>query len=168
MDVGSLNNDPVDQYTPTSHSPLEYSDSRPTAYARIVEEPASSFRFRYKSEGNKSGTLPGIKNSSDIKTFPTIEIIGYEGKAAVVVSCVTKDCDNNGKYRPHPHGLTSKYGLKNGVCTVKVNLKKDNKVVFSDLGIQCVKRKEIQSSLKARADINVDPFNSKYISLFQY
>lgn len=160
------NSDPVDQQFVTFHSPQEYSDICQTA--RIVEQPASIFRFRYKSEGNKSGSLPGINNSSEIKTFPTIEILGHEGKAVVVASCVTKDCDENGKFHPHPHGLTSKYRSKNGVITVKVDLGKDqdNRVVFSDLGIQCVKKKEIQSSLKARSDVNVDPFNSKYVLLF--
>lgn len=167
-----INNDPAisptaDPISTTAQPLQDFSDTRQTAYVRIAEQPASSFRFRYKSEGNKSGSLPGINNTPELKTFPTIEIIGYEGKAVVVVSCVTKDSDDHGKYHPHPHGLVGKEGIKNGVCTIKVNVGRDNgKVVFSDLGIQCVKRKEVQSSLKARGDINVDPFNSKYACIY--
>ena len=36
---------------------------------------------------------------------------------------------------------------------------------FSSLGIQCVKRKEIESALQLRQQIRVDPFQSKTIVL---
>lgn len=34
------------------------------------------------------------------------------------------------------------------------------RAVFSNLGIQCVKKKDIEIALKAREDIRVDPFKS--------
>lgn len=33
---------------------------------------------------------------------------------------------------------------------------------FDHLGIQCVKKKDIEEALKAREEIRVDPFRSKY------
>lgn len=33
-------------------------------------------------------------------------------------------------------------------------------VTFSNLGIQCVKKKDIESALRLREDIKVDPFKS--------
>lgn len=58
----------------------------------IVEQPASrALRFRYQCEGRLAGSIPGVTSSGDNKTFPTIKIENYSGKAYVVVSCVTDD-----------------------------------------------------------------------------
>lgn len=40
----------------------------------------------------------------------------------------------------------------------------DMTVSFSNLGIQCVKKKDIDDALKVREDIRVDPFRSKKIA----
>lgn len=62
------------------------------AYVKIVEQPASkALRFRYECEGRSAGSIPGVNSTPEMKTFPTIEIVGYKGRAVVVVSCVTKD-----------------------------------------------------------------------------
>lgn len=37
------------------------------------------------------------------------------------------------------------------------------RAVFSNLGIQCVKKKDIESALRAREEIRVDPFKSEYL-----
>lgn len=61
-------------------------------YAEIIEQPApKALRFRYECEGRSAGSIPGINSTSDNKTFPTIQIKNYTGRAVVVVSCVTKD-----------------------------------------------------------------------------
>ena len=44
------------------------------------------------------------------------QIVGYKGRAVVVVSCVTVDPP----YRPHPHNLVGKEGCKKGVCTLEI------------------------------------------------
>lgn len=36
-------------------------------------------------------------------------------------------------------------------------------VQFSNLGIQCVKKKDIEQALKVREEIRVDPFRSKIL-----
>ena len=83
------------------------------------------------------------------------QVLGYRGKAVVVVSCVTKDFP----YKPHPHSLVGKEGCKKGVCTLEIN--NENMIcTFSNLGVQCVKKKGIEEALKLREEIRVDPFHS--------
>ncbi|KAL5279558.1 dl family protein [Megaselia abdita] len=167
MDV--ISNNSVSNTNPVEIPPPqlipESSDIRQTAYVRIVEQPFSPYRFRYKSEGNKTGPLPGVNSTEESKTFPTIEVVGYEGKAVVMVSCVTRDCDDYGRYKPHPHSLVGKEGgckKNSGACFMQVTLGKDGtQVIFNDLGIQCVKIKDVHSALKAREELNIDPFKTK-------
>ncbi|XP_023240428.1 embryonic polarity protein dorsal-like [Centruroides sculpturatus] len=120
----------------------------------ILEQPASrSIRFRYECEGRSAGSIPGVNSTSTNKTYPTIQIQNYSGSAVVVVSCVTKDPP----YRAHPNNLVGKEGCRQGVCTVIIN-NSDMTYSFTSLGIQCVKKKNIEESLKLRENIKVDPF----------
>ena len=84
-----------------------------------------------------------------------IQVIGYTGKAVVVVSCVT----NEAPYKSHPHNLVGKEGCKKGVCTIHMN--DDMTASFPNLGIQCVKKKDIDESLTLRQQIRVDPFQCR-------
>ncbi|XP_001652840.2 embryonic polarity protein dorsal isoform X4 [Aedes aegypti] len=134
----------------------------PTAQERphvvITEQPQSkALRFRYECEGRSAGSIPGVHSTPEQKTFPGIEIRGYKGRAVVVVSCVTKDPP----YRPHPHNLVGKEGCKKGVCTVEIN-SSTMSYTFSNLGIQCVKKKDIEEALRLREEIRVDPFKTGY------
>ncbi|XP_046387413.1 proto-oncogene c-Rel-like isoform X2 [Ischnura elegans] len=131
---------------------------RRRAYINIIEQPASkALRFRYECEGRSAGSIPGVNSTPENKTFPAIQVVGYKGRAIVVVSCVTKDPP----YRPHPHNLVGKEGCKKGVCTVEMN--SENMVcTFSNLGIQCVKKKDIEEALKVREDIRVDPYRTGF------
>ncbi|XP_044734149.1 embryonic polarity protein dorsal-like isoform X2 [Chrysoperla carnea] len=128
------------------------------AYVEIVEQPASkAMRFRYECEGRSAGSIPGQNSTSENKTFPTIRVVGYEGKAVVVVSCVTKDKP----YKPHPHNLVGKEGCKKGVCTIEIPTDTMT-VTFSNLGIRCVKKRDIESALQTREEIRVDPFRTGF------
>uniref|UniRef100_A0A1S4J7E5 Uncharacterized protein n=1 Tax=Culex quinquefasciatus TaxID=7176 RepID=A0A1S4J7E5_CULQU len=138
------------------------SDMPPTApekpYVVITEQPQSkALRFRYECEGRSAGSIPGVHSTPEQKTFPSIEVRGYKGRAVVVVSCVTKDPP----YRPHPHNLVGKEGCKKGVCTVEIN-SASMSYTFSNLGIQCVKKKDIEEALRLREEIRVDPFKTGY------
>ena len=82
------------------------------------------------------------------------------GRAVVVVSCVTIDAP----YRPHPHNLVGKEGCKKGVCTME--LTDAMNCSFPNLGIQCVKKKDIDESLVLRQQIRVDPFQSAFSEIF--
>ncbi|KAJ9597396.1 hypothetical protein L9F63_011741, partial [Diploptera punctata] len=139
--------------------PME--DSRKiSAYVKILEQPApKALRFRYECEGRSAGSIPGVNSTPENKTFPTIQIVGYKGPAVVVVSCVTKDFP----HRPHPHNLVGKEGCKKGICTMRIN-SETMTVTFSNLGIQCVKKKDIEEALKVREEIRVDPFRSDWFS----
>ena len=54
-----------------------------------------------------------------------------------------------------------KEGCKKGVCTLHVN-NEDMTVEFQHLGIQCVRKKDIEESLKQRSDIRGDPFKQGF------
>lgn len=126
-------------------------------YVLITEQPASrALRFRYQCEGRYPGTLVGVNSTAENKTYPTIKVMNYTGKAAVVVSCVTKDQP----YRVHPHNLVGKEGCKKGICTQYV--KADMSCSFTSLGIQCVKRRDVEQSLLDRERIRVDPFHNGF------
>ncbi|XP_063222875.1 embryonic polarity protein dorsal-like isoform X4 [Bacillus rossius redtenbacheri] len=128
------------------------------ASVKIVEQPASkALRFRYECEGRSAGSIPGKHSTPENKTFPSIQVVGYKGRALVVVSCVTKDPP----YRPHPHNLVGKEGCKMGVCTLEIN-QETMAATFSNLGIQCVKKKDIEEALKTREEIGVDPFKTGF------
>ncbi|KAJ8940459.1 hypothetical protein NQ318_007160 [Aromia moschata] len=62
-------------------------------------------------------------------------------------------------FRPHPHNLVGREGCKRGVCTLEIPT--DTMTVhFSNLGIQCVKKKDIEHALRVREEIRVDPFRN--------
>merc|ERR1712079_720907 len=138
------------------------SDQKP--HLRIIEQPKSNaLRFRYQCEGRGAGALQGQHSTSERKSFPKIQIVGYRGPAVVVVSCVTHDTDLP---RAHPHNLVSpasvgRDGCKKGVCTMNVN-SDDMTLEFQHLGIQCVRKKDIEESLKQRKEIKVDPYRQGF------
>ncbi|EZA51108.1 Embryonic polarity protein dorsal [Ooceraea biroi] len=143
---------------PGSMATIAMDGEHVTPHVEILEQPASkALRFRYECEGRSAGSIPGVNSTAENKSFPSIRIIGYKGRAMVVVSCVTKDLP----YRPHPHNLVGKEVCKQGVCTVEVPV--GNMVVsFSNLGIQCVKKKDIEDALRVRQELRVDPFRTGF------
>lgn len=76
----------------------------------------------------------------------------------MVISCVTKDAP----YKAHPHNIVGKEGCKKGICTIVINNEANTVRSFSSLGIQCVKRKDVEESLTLRESINVDPFRNGF------
>lgn len=64
-------------------------------------------------------------------------------------------------HRPHPHNLVGKEGCKKGVCTVEINSDTMG-VTFSNLGIQCVKKRDIEEALRVREEIRVDPYRCEH------
>ncbi|KOB76007.1 DorsalB, partial [Operophtera brumata] len=87
--------------------------------------------FRYECEGRSAGSIPGANTTAENKTYPTLRIKDYVGPCTIVASCVTKD---------EPYS---------------------NTVQFKNLGIQCVKKKDVDTALQQRAQLRVDPFRSK-------
>lgn len=145
------------QDTEMFNSPSSMGSKR-DACVKIIEQPASkALRFRYECEGRSAGSIPGATSTPENKTFPTIQVVGYQGRAVVVVSCVTKDVP----YRPHPHNLVGKEGCKKGICSVEIS-GESMTATFSNLGIQCVKKKDIDEALRIREGIRVDPFHTGF------
>ncbi|XP_045102713.1 transcription factor p65-like isoform X3 [Portunus trituberculatus] len=133
-------------------------ESKRKAYVRLIEQPQpKALRFRYICEGRSAGSIPGVNSTAENKTYPAIQVMGYKGPAVVVVSCVTVDPP----YRPHPHNLVGKEGCKKGVCTMTIN-NDSMQCVFSNLGIQCVKKRDVEDALKLREEIRVDPFQTGF------
>lgn len=122
----------------------------------ITEQPKQrGMRFRYECEGRSAGSIPGASTTSDRKTWPTIQVINYTGEVLIRVSLVSKDTPP----RPHPHSLVGK-DCMNGICQVRVNPETQMSACFSNLGIQCVKRKEVSGALLDRKNLGIDPYNT--------
>ncbi|XP_066280696.1 transcription factor p65-like isoform X1 [Branchiostoma lanceolatum] len=121
----------------------------------IIEQPkARSLRFRYECEGRSAGSILGENSSPENRTYPSIRLLNCSGPAMILVSLVTKDDPP----KPHPHSLVGKGCIK-GIC--KINVPDCGAPIsFPNLGIQCVKRKEITQALAQRLKLGIDPFHT--------
>ncbi|XP_051966609.1 transcription factor RelB [Xyrauchen texanus] len=125
----------------------------------VVEQPKErGMRFRYECEGRSAGSILGASSTDVNKTLPAIEIQGPIDnikKVTVTVSLVTKDIP----YRPHPHCLVGK-DCSDGICVIHIIPHSSCRHSFANLGIQCIRRKELDASLQKRRNKNIDPFNT--------
>jgi c-Rel proto-oncogene protein len=140
--------------TPHPLTPQLVPQCRPKPYIKIIEQPSKSVRFRYECEG-RPGTLAGASSTPEHKIPFAIRVMGYQGRAALVVSCVTKD----EPYKPHPYTLVGQ-NCKKGVCTFTTNITADTTISFTKQAVQCVKKRDLKKSLKEREQDNIDPFRS--------
>ncbi|EPQ06533.1 Transcription factor p65 [Myotis brandtii] len=125
----------------------------PGPYVEIIEQPKQrGMRFRYKCEGRSAGSIPGERSTDTTKTHPTIKIIGYTGPGTVRISLVTKDPP----HRPHPHELVGK-DCRDGFY--EAELCPDRCIhSFQNLGIQCVKKRDLEQAINQRIQTNNNPF----------
>uniref|UniRef100_H3CQM9 RELB proto-onco, NF-kB subunit n=1 Tax=Tetraodon nigroviridis TaxID=99883 RepID=H3CQM9_TETNG len=124
----------------------------------VVEEPKQrGMRFRYECEGRSAGSILGASSTETNKTQPAVEIQGpieRLKKVTLTVSLVTKDPP----HRPHPHCLVGKDCPEgSGICQTRPSFCLCS---FANLGIQCVRRKELDVSLQKRRSQNIDPFQT--------
>ncbi|XP_069004245.1 transcription factor RelB homolog isoform X1 [Embiotoca jacksoni] len=127
----------------------------------VVEEPKDrGMRFRYECEGRSAGSILGASSTDTNKTQPAIEIQGpieRLKRVSITVSLVTKDPP----HRPHPHCLVGKdCPTGSGICMVTFNPHGNRRHSFANLGIQCVRRRELDISLQKRRSQNIDPFQT--------
>ncbi|XP_039900620.1 proto-oncogene c-Rel [Simochromis diagramma] len=129
---------------------------------QIFEQPKQrGMRFRYKCEGRSAGSIPGEKSSDNNRTYPSLQILNYCGKGKVRVYLVTK----NEPYRPHPHDLVGK-DCKDGFYEAEFG--PDRRVIaFQNLGIQCVRRREVKEAIIQRITRGINPFNVPREQLLQ-
>lgn len=66
--------------------------------------------------------------------------------------------------RVHPHNLVGK-DCENGLCIVEINT--NTLVKFTNLGIQCIKRNDVEKKLKIKSKSGIDPFLGKNFRIKQ-
>ncbi|KAG9275415.1 proto-oncogene c-Rel [Astyanax mexicanus] len=121
---------------------------------QIFEQPKQrGMRFRYKCEGRSAGSIPGEKSSDNNRTYPSIQILNNCRKGKVRVSLVTK----NEPYRPHPHDLVGK-DCKDGYYEAEFGPER-RVIAFQNLGIQCVRRREVKDAIMQRVNRGINPYN---------
>uniref|UniRef100_A0A8D8R1L7 Embryonic polarity protein dorsal n=2 Tax=Cacopsylla melanoneura TaxID=428564 RepID=A0A8D8R1L7_9HEMI len=142
------------------HGTMKSSSNQPEPFVEILEQPKLKVRFRYECEGRSAGSIMGKESTNEAKTYPTIRIRNYKGIAHVVVSCVTVD----NPPKPHPHKLVGKEHCKNGIFAASFSHENNEEMryAFTNLGIQCMKKKDIKASLEERKKCNVNPFDTQY------
>jgi len=125
---------------------------------RIIEEPAENkHRFRYKSEGRATGTLLGENSTDEIKTYPRLQIRGYQGPAHVYLTCV----DEKPPYRIHPNKLACK---GNVFDRLKIRFDPTDMIaIVKNIGIQSITKTHIVESLKEKQAGKVDPFKQGFM-----
>ncbi|XP_035813702.1 transcription factor p65 isoform X1 [Amphiprion ocellaris] len=122
-------------------------------FIEIIEQPKQrGMRFRYKCEGRSAGSIPGEKSNDTTKTHPAIKVHNYNGPLRVRISLVTK----NAPYKPHPHELVGK-DCRHGYYEADLLERRIHS--FQNLGIQCVKKKDVNEAITCRLQTNNNPFN---------
>ncbi|KAJ8418354.1 hypothetical protein AAFF_G00140630 [Aldrovandia affinis] len=115
-------------------------------YLQIIEEPKQrGFRFRYECEGPSHGGLPGASSEKNKKTYPTVKVSNYLGRAKVEVQLVT----HVDPPRVHAHSLVGKQCSESGVCSVDVG-PNDLTAQFNNLGILHVTKRGVVKVLARR------------------
>lgn len=123
-------------------------------YIEIIEQPRQrGMRFRYKCEGRSAGSIPGEHSTDNNRTYPSIQIINYYGKGKVRITLVTK----NDPYKPHPHDLVGK-DCRDGYYEAEFGQER-RPLFFQNLGIRCVKKKEVKEAIISRISAGINPFN---------
>ncbi|KAM9836896.1 transcription factor p65 [Aulostomus maculatus] len=141
--------DDVYRWVLTPQNPVQTA----SPFIEIIEQPKQrGMRFRYRCEGRSAGSIPGEKSNDTTKTHPAIKVHNYNGPLRVRISLVTK----NPPYKPHPHELVGKdcnYGY------YEADLQERRIHSFQNLGIQCVKKKDVNEAITCRLQTNNNPFN---------
>ncbi|KAL5499603.1 hypothetical protein EMCRGX_G011054 [Ephydatia muelleri] len=148
-----------------------------TPRLEIIEQPkARGFRFRYDCEGQSHGGLPGENSEKNRrqKTYPTVRLLGYRGRARILVSLVSETdppvphahsivlLGYRGRARilvslvsetdppvPHAHSIVGK-NTEDGKCMVEITPETDMYAQFSNLGILHVTKKKVPEVLAKR------------------
>ncbi|XP_037371429.1 transcription factor RelB [Talpa occidentalis] len=130
----------------------------PRPHLVITEQPKQrGMRFRYECEGRSAGSILGESSTEASKTLPAIELRECGGLREVeVTAClVWKDWP----HRVHPHSLVGK-DCTDGVCRVRLRPHVSPRHSFNNLGIQCVRKKEIEAAIERKIQLGIDPYNA--------
>uniref|UniRef100_A0A8D8LYL8 Splicing factor, arginine/serine-rich 15 n=1 Tax=Cacopsylla melanoneura TaxID=428564 RepID=A0A8D8LYL8_9HEMI len=134
----------VDQLHIELNPPVGDASSRLPS-VRFVNQPKSKIRFRYESEEHTAGAVFGRLERS----YPTIEIVNYDGPCNVIVSCVTVDSELEGPnpIRLHPNPIVSK-GRHNTCINgfYEEAIHGNRRCTLDKLGIQKFKNKSLSKA----------------------
>ncbi|KAJ6654174.1 hypothetical protein lerEdw1_007271 [Lerista edwardsae] len=123
-------------------------------FVEIIEQPKQrGMRFRYQCEGRLAGSIPGERSTDTTKTHPTIKIHNYMGPGKVRISLVTKETP----HRPHPHDLVGK-DCREGYYEAELAPERSIHS-FQNLGIQCVRKRDLDKAIAKRIETSNNPFN---------
>ncbi|KAI1893235.1 hypothetical protein AGOR_G00121610 [Albula goreensis] len=132
--------------------------ARGMASPRVSAPSRGGVMQQRQTENEYLESILGASSTEANKTLPAVEIkeCGPQVKRIkITVSLVTKDIP----HRPHPHSLVGK-DCADGVCVIRLNPRTSCRHSFSNLGIQCVRRKELEAALEKRRKQKIDPFNT--------
>ncbi|XP_063702601.1 nuclear factor NF-kappa-B p110 subunit isoform X2 [Culicoides brevitarsis] len=118
--------------------------------------PQNFFRFRYESEMHGThGSLMGKDSSREIKTFPTVRLLGAEllpNNSTVRIRCTLAQADRTNDEIPHSHKLVIKSGEQERYDPhfVEANFQNGYTVEFKGMGIIHTAKKDIIKELGAK------------------
>ncbi|XP_067412615.1 transcription factor RelB [Emydura macquarii macquarii] len=147
------------QWSSPSHSPKgRLEDMLEPPRLVITEQPKQrGMRFRYECEGRSAGSILGESSTEASKTLPAIELLNCQKIPEVkVIACLLW---RDWPHRIHPHSLVGK-DCNNGICEVTLRPRANPKHSFNNLGIQCVKKKEIEAAIEKKLQLGIDPYKA--------
>lgn len=113
----------------------------------ILEQPVDKFRFRYQSEMHGThGSLMGVHTEKSKKTFPSVELRGFQGEAKIRCSLFQVDPS---KRAAHSHHLVIKSGEIDLIDPhdIEVNAETGYVAMFQGMGIIHTAKKNIAEEL---------------------
>lgn len=116
----------------------------------IIEQPVDKFRFRYQSEMHGThGSLMGVHTEKSKKTFPAVQLRGFQGEAKI--RCSLFQVDPN-RRAAHSHNLVIKSGEidLNDPHDIDVNAECKYVAMFQGMGIIHTAKKNIAEELSKK------------------
>ncbi|KAE8751063.1 Relish, partial [Frankliniella occidentalis] len=126
-------------------------DSEGEVKLRIIEQPVPMFRFRYRSEMNGAhGSLLGQSENPKRKTYPTVELVNYDGEAIIRCSLYTA----TPPHIPHMHQLIAKPSNNREILDHEVTVSDRNgyRAEFRGLGIVHMAKKNLTKELMRKKE----------------
>uniref|UniRef100_A0A9W3FU67 Transcription factor RelB n=1 Tax=Camelus bactrianus TaxID=9837 RepID=A0A9W3FU67_CAMBA len=104
----------------------------------------------------KAMVLRGVCNGTPrAPVFLQLRDCGGLREVEVTACLVWKDWP----HRVHPHSLVGK-DCTDGVCRVRLRPHVSPRHSFNNLGIQCVRKKEIEAAIERKIQLGIDPYNA--------
>ncbi|KAF7252806.1 Proto-oncogene c-Rel [Varanus komodoensis] len=113
---------------------------------------ALNHTLKYASSPGSGECASGINAKAGQLAASQENIVNYFEKVKIRITLVTK----NEPYRPHPHRLVGK-DCENGYHEAEFGPER-RILTFQNLGIQCVKKRELKESIISRIGKKINPF----------